>query len=139
MEQRYYNFGLPFNGAEMADFKKNFGYRIFITFGGGMGGGNRSIYTYDEIDTTKTFVEVKDIFGVKTKINLAHVVTIDPYQFFIIDVKNKDNDNIKDCPVGKTQRMFYAFPLRYDVTFTAKYIYNRGIDDMALISIIYLK
>ena len=103
-----YKIGLPFTPSKLKIMETKKGYKIHLTFGGGMGGGRREIFTYKKIDTTQSFVKVKDIFGVERDINLRHVVTIDPVQILIFGVENQGNTYMS-CPVGKTQTNYYYF------------------------------
>ena len=103
-----YQVGLPFMPGKLKTMETKKGYKIHLTFGGGMGGGMREIFTYKKVDTTQSFVKIKDIFGVERDINLLHVVAIDPVQILIWGAENRGNTYVK-CPIGKTQTNYYYF------------------------------
>jgi len=102
--------GVPFTPALIKNKNEYVATSIVISWGGGMGGCNQTIYTKKKIDIkdlSEPFIKINNIYGFETLLSTNHIVKIGTVKIVELDIYNCGNPHI--TKPKSTYKYIYVF------------------------------
>jgi hypothetical protein len=110
--------------SDETEIKEEILYSVLLTFGGGMGGANKTYYTRaiknSELFNNEKYILI-DNFGENVEINLDHVVEIK--KCLVVELYNEKNNHFRVFCVGREDQN-YEIKYSYDNNWYQDLIYD---------------
>lgn len=115
--------GLPFTPSKMIKKETKVGYRITLSWGGGIGGSTIDLFTLEDVPTmlktSPQFITINDNVAKGEVINTSFIVRVTPVKLIHTVVENLGNNNFES-----RSENYYHCDVNEELTFVDMYTFD---------------